>query len=177
MDPGPSDEGQSKPPRHSAGAYGFSRNEVRSLIVFGLIAGGWIIYQWVERRSQAVPAWVMEDVLIEPSSPSDSGRATNTGTIVRRPSRAVGRDDAADPGHTEVDVNTANEHELTRLPGIGPALAARIVAEREKNGPFANLLDFQRVNGIGPKKATALAGWVRFTPDKTTAPDTADEEP
>lgn len=177
MDPGPSDEGQGKPPHHAAGAYGFSRNEVRGLIVFGLIAGGWIIYQWFERRSQAVPPWVMEDVMIDQSSATDSVHTADSGVVNRQRFHGMERDDTADPGHTVVDVNTAGQYELIRLPGIGPALATRIIAEREKNGPFANLLDFQRVNGIGPKKATALAGWVRFSRNKTTPPDTADQEP
>ena len=46
-----------------------------------------------------------------------------------------------------VDPNQADEEELTRLPGVGPALAARIVAAR----PFASPEEMTRVPGIGPK--------------------------
>ena len=50
-----------------------------------------------------------------------------------------------------VDLNAANEVELQHLPGIGPALAARIVADRAARGPFGSAADLTRVKGIGPK--------------------------
>lgn len=56
-----------------------------------------------------------------------------------------------------IDVNAANEAELTLLPGIGPALAARIVTDREQHGPFATLDDLQRVRGIGPVTVEQIA--------------------
>jgi len=55
-----------------------------------------------------------------------------------------------------VDVNTADEDALERLPGIGPALASRIVAERAAGGPFRSLQDLTRVPGIGPSTVTGL---------------------
>ena len=48
-----------------------------------------------------------------------------------------------------VDVNTADVDDLVRLNGIGPVLAARIIAYREDHGPFATLDDLARVQGIG----------------------------
>jgi competence protein ComEA len=58
-----------------------------------------------------------------------------------------------------LNVNTATPDELQRLPGIGPALAARIVAEREQQ-PFASVEDLQRVSGIGPKTVEKLRPFV-----------------
>ena len=49
-----------------------------------------------------------------------------------------------------VNINTAGEKELTRLRGIGPVIAARIVEDREKNGLYRTVDDLQRVKGIGP---------------------------
>ena len=51
----------------------------------------------------------------------------------------------------KLDVNTATAAELELLPGVGPALSKRIVEYREKNGPFANLSELDKVQGIGPK--------------------------
>lgn len=55
-----------------------------------------------------------------------------------------------------VDVNRATVDELDQLPGIGPATAAAIVTERERNGPFVGVDDLDRVPGIGPAKLEAL---------------------
>ncbi len=49
-----------------------------------------------------------------------------------------------------VNLNTASAEELDALPGIGPVLAARIVADRAANGPYAEVEDLSRVPGIGP---------------------------
>jgi competence protein ComEA len=50
-----------------------------------------------------------------------------------------------------VDVNTASAAELEKLPGVGPALAKRIVEFRDKNGPFQNVDELLKVQGIGEK--------------------------
>jgi len=59
---------------------------------------------------------------------------------------------------TPVDLNTATEEQLDTLPGVGPATAAKIVADRSANGPFGSLDDLSRVSGIGEKKCAALVG-------------------
>lgn len=57
-----------------------------------------------------------------------------------------------------LDLNAALAADLTVLDGIGEALAARIVAERETNGPFCQLSDLARVKGIGPKTVARIEG-------------------
>ena len=59
-----------------------------------------------------------------------------------------------------IDVNVATAAELEALPGVGPATAAAIVTERERNGPFVGVDDLDRVSGIGPAKLDALRGLV-----------------
>lgn len=59
-----------------------------------------------------------------------------------------------------LDLNRASAADLVALPGIGPATAEKIVAEREKNGPFATVEDLLRVPGIGEKKLEALKEYV-----------------
>jgi competence ComEA-like helix-hairpin-helix protein len=48
----------------------------------------------------------------------------------------------------KLDINTATEEELKMIPGVGPAMAARIIAAR----PFASADDLKKVIGIGDKK-------------------------
>ena len=50
---------------------------------------------------------------------------------------------------TRLDLNAATAAELTGLPGIGETLAERIVAYREREGPFSCLEDLLDVPGIG----------------------------
>lgn len=56
-----------------------------------------------------------------------------------------------------IDINTATAVELQTLPGVGPATAAAIVDDRDRNGPFASIADLERVPGIGPAKLAAIA--------------------
>jgi len=56
----------------------------------------------------------------------------------------------------KIDVNRAGEAELDRLPGVGPAKAARIVADRMANGPYHHPEDLMRVPGIGPRSIERL---------------------
>ena len=60
----------------------------------------------------------------------------------------------------QVDINTAGIAELERLPGVGPALAQRIVDDRQANGPFESPAALTRVKGIGPKTFDALNEYV-----------------
>lgn len=59
-----------------------------------------------------------------------------------------------------LDVNRATPEELEELPGIGPVLAARIVAYREEIGGFTAVGDLRDVGGIGEQKFQAIADLV-----------------
>jgi len=60
----------------------------------------------------------------------------------------------------QVDLNTADAATLARLPNIGPALAQRIVAYRERHGQFLTREELLRVQGVGPKTFEQLADHV-----------------
>ena len=69
---------------------------------------------------------------------------------------------AAEPALAPMAVNRAGAEELAALPGILPALAKRIVGEREERGLFLMLEDLKRVKGITAKTLTRMEGRVRF---------------
>jgi len=66
------------------------------------------------------------------------------------------------PGGEVVYINTASTAELETLPGIGPGLAARIIAYREENGRFRGMEDLDQVSGIGPSTLADLEGLISF---------------
>ncbi|MFJ3027851.1 helix-hairpin-helix domain-containing protein [Curtobacterium sp. NPDC087080] len=66
-----------------------------------------------------------------------------------------------DPGADVVDLNTADQATLETLPGIGPALAARILAWREEHGGFSSVDDLLEVSGIGDTRLAELRDRVR----------------
>jgi competence protein ComEA len=66
----------------------------------------------------------------------------------------------AGAGGGPVDLNTASLAELETLPGIGPALAQRIVTHREQQGPFREPGELRDVSGIGEKRFQDLADLV-----------------
>ena len=66
---------------------------------------------------------------------------------------------SADSGE-QVGLNTATAEQLQRIPGIGPSMAARIVAYRQQAGGFGKVEDLTLVTGIGPKKYAKIAPFV-----------------
>lgn len=64
-------------------------------------------------------------------------------------SRPLGGAERIDPNHADVEA-------LQRLPGVGPSIAAAIVASREADGPFRQADDLTRVRGIGPAKLAGM---------------------
>ena len=63
-------------------------------------------------------------------------------------------------GSSLVNINTASIAKLQELPGIGPSMAARIVAFRDQHGYFKSIEELMNVSGIGEKKLEALRDFV-----------------
>jgi competence ComEA-like helix-hairpin-helix protein len=103
------------------------------------------------------------------------GKSARKGTA--RKKRAKGADHLSSPefdspaGQNEsppaapaiVDLDVASAAEIETLRGIGPALAARIVADRDSLGPFGSTGELQRVRGIGTRLAEKIGPQVTFS--------------
>ena len=61
-----------------------------------------------------------------------------------------------------VELNTASAPLLTRVSGVGPSLAKRIVAWRDENGAFKSRRDLLKVTGLGAKAFEQCAGFLRI---------------
>ncbi len=87
------------------------------------------------------------------SGRDSSGVVSGARTPEASPVRVAGR----------VDLDAALTADLERLPGIGPAIAKRIVADREAKGAFGCLAALHAVKGIGPVRLRQLDSLVAFS--------------
>lgn len=131
------------------------RQAVAFLATVALLGGGVRLLQafTFERALAAAEAPAAADAVTAQIAAVDSARRLKASSK----SRAKSATDAP------IDPDVATEAELDRLPRVGPALARRIVANRDSFGPFGSLEELQRVRGIGPALAAGLAPHVTFS--------------
>ena len=92
--------------------------------------------------------WRVRTDRLDSERPDEARRRPGTSGHKREPKHG--------PAEVRVNLNTASEDALTRVPGIGPALARRIVAAR----PFRRVGDLQHVEGIGRKRFAEIEPFV-----------------
>jgi competence protein ComEA len=102
-----------------------------------------------------------EDEYARANAGTASQNGSGAGKGVASPGGASAENPGAPSAGTIVNINTADAAALDALPGVGPSTAAKIVSDREANGPFASADDLGRVSGIGPKKLEALRDFIR----------------
>ena len=97
---------------------------------------------------------------IADSEKINMAQSLKDGQQLRVPERnAAGKPDSAkaekskgaDSGE-KVNINTADEKTLDTLPGVGPAMAKRIIEYRETEGAFQSIEDIKKIRGIGEAK-------------------------
>jgi competence protein ComEA len=70
------------------------------------------------------------------------------------------------PGAEKININTASQAELQKLPRIGEVVAKRIIDFREKNGKFKKIEDIMKVKGIGEKTFTNIRDLITVGSEK-----------
>ncbi|MHB1456334.1 MAG: helix-hairpin-helix domain-containing protein [Armatimonadota bacterium] len=94
------------------------------------------------------------------------GTSTGSSSISSKPasgSKAPSVGEAAKlskPGSGNVNINSASQTELQRLPGIGPSMAQRILEYRTANGRFSSVDELDEVKGIGPAKLAKMRPFI-----------------
>ena len=74
----------------------------------------------------------------------------------------------------QIDLNTATEEELRQLPGIGAALASRIVSHRTEAGPFGSPEEIAAVSGVAEATYERLAGRLTVGPAEPEVEEAGD---
>ena len=86
---------------------------------------------------------------IEPESQPGPGSAAYT--------PPAGNPASNNQAEGRIDINRASQEQLEQLPGIGPALAMRIINYRKRHGPYLSTEDIDKVSGIGPARLGQIA--------------------
>lgn len=108
-------------------------------------------------RADADPAAVN---LAERVSDGEEIHVLRMGETAPAPARRSKRKTASLPPVQALDLNGADAQSLAAIPGIGPTLAARIVAYRRLNGPFGSLDELADVAGMTQRRIDAMAAYV-----------------
>ena len=97
--------------------------------------------------------------LDRPPEVTTDARPVDVAALIREDSALRVRAEARERplgGGEKVDPNRADVEALQRLPGVGAATAAAIVAARDTGGPFRTADDLMRVRGIGPTRLARM---------------------
>lgn len=114
-----------------------------AVIVLGGASIVGMAWSMTTRSTRAPAAPVAPAVVVSDGEPEQGAAGAVESSGSPRPARTP-------TAAKKINVNTAPESELELLPRIGPALAARIVEYRTKNGPFRAVDDLVNVKGVGP---------------------------
>jgi competence protein ComEA len=149
--------------------------ERQALIVLCLLLGGGAVARHAVNRADA-REWLeytaeKADTLNPASNPTLRSAAEAELSVEQIRGTPLGSGEKIDP-------NVAPAEQLARLPRIGPALAARIVAHREAKGPFRTTDDLAQVRGIGPSLLAGIAPFLTLNrgPPIGSAPARANEK-
>lgn len=106
-------------------------------------------------RQQCPPPQAVAPRAALPITPDNDKSLTPTRAAKKSPPSP------SQPVEQRINLNTATQSQLESLPGVGPALAKRIIAARQQK-PFRSLEDLDQVSGVGPKLLDKLKDHVTW---------------
>jgi comEA protein len=119
--------------------WGFTRNEQKVLLFLIITFFLGFIVKIYQEHYQPLPETSASPVVFKTAEIAPS-------SVPRRRENKI-----VEPLSGPISLNSANADELERLPGIGPAMAKRIVDYRDQQGKFSAVEELRKVKGIGQK--------------------------
>ncbi|MGH7333481.1 MAG: ComEA family DNA-binding protein [Candidatus Rokuibacteriota bacterium] len=139
----------------------YSRHQL--LVLLALVAtfgGGLAVERWRHAHPETVERFERFDRAGSPEIDTRSDRQ-HGGSAPLRPAKL--RPDGSATSISPIDLNRATVHDLSRLPGVGLALAARIIEARDAEA-FVSVEDLRRVRGLGESKLERMRSLVTIGP-------------
>lgn len=127
-------------------------------------------------KSPASPPPAQPQIADPVSEPSTEQRADPTAKPATKPAAnpaSTPAPKAAASSAAIIDLNTATKAQLELLPGVGPALAQRVLDHRAKVGSFTKVEDLDAVRGFGPKLLAKVKPFVKVETAQTQPPTPA----
>lgn len=119
-----------------------------------------IVEHHLPRRSQPVIAFIVAVALAGMAAWYVAAGGLHGGLVDHDAPPAV-------PLRFTVDFNSAGTVELSQLPGVGPALARRLVDHRDNHGPFETPESLLDVPGVGVVTLERLRPYLRPLPGQS----------
>jgi len=159
-----------------------SDDETRALAFIAALIALTTLGRWVDRPRTVLPEGAEVDIAAL-AARSEAARkqtpqpARGKGASPNRPApqptdvvhvvspaaeSTVEKEAAPISSRNPLDLNRASAAELDKLPGVGPALAARIIGRRDSVGPFRTFEQLDSVRGIGPALLARLKPLLRL---------------
>jgi competence protein ComEA len=136
--------------------FGFTRNELKVILFLAVSLAAGAGIRWAVTSRQPANGAAFDYAAMDREFADRSRRA---------PAAAAQHPAPPLPSTTAraviVNLNTASQAELMRLPGIGEKYAERILSYRREHGPFASVEDLDAVRGIGKKTIERLRPFIR----------------
>jgi competence protein ComEA len=136
--------------------FGFTRNELKVILFLAVSLAAGAGIRWAVASRQPAYGAAFDYAAMDREF-ADGSRRSPAATTEHPAPRQLSTTAAA----VIVNLNTASQAELMRLPGIGEKYAERILRYRSEHGPFTSVADLDAVKGIGKKTIERLRPLVR----------------
>ena len=140
-----------------------TKSERRALLFITGVLLASILVKWLipHETNTAIYDYSMEDSLFRVLS-ADTIQHAQQAAVIEKPLKSKKKNSKPKDVLKEksIDINTADQKTLERLPRIGPSTAKLIIEYREQNGPFKSVNELDNVKRIGPKTIEKIAPYI-----------------
>jgi comEA protein len=145
--------------------FGFTRNELTAILVLSTVfLAGAVIKLFLRSGPGTTERQAFSYAVLDSQFLALSRSPGDTASDHQRP---ASHKSATHLAAQSIELNRATSEQLQTLPGIGPAIAHRIVTYRNEHGAFVLVDDLTEVKGIGPRTLVRIRPFITIGGDST----------